>query len=362
MTRKPKEPISSRIQRRTGHPKLKGKAPGELVHIGKATDAIVRIEKFVYNPTDVDCISNLAIHECSSILNGKNYWYNVDGIHNTQLIASLGEVFAIDPLILEDLVNADQRPKAEVIDDQLFVTAKMASLMPDGSIDMEQVSFVLMGKTLLSFQERPGDVFEPVRQRLMKENSRVRSKEADYLLFALMDVIIDHYFLLIDHLTEELEKMDDEVLKLPDESILVRLQDNRRRIAQLKKVIAPMRESVSRLIIETSIIQEDTQKYFRDLYDHTIHIAESLDSLRDFNVGIKEMYVNGISLQMNKVMQVLTIISTIFIPLTFIAGVYGMNFAHMPELAWKYSYAVVWGVMLLIGLLLILYFRKKRWL
>jgi magnesium transporter len=277
-------------------------------------------------------------------------------------IEKLGENFGIHRLVLEDILNTEHTPKIEVYEDYLFFTLKMITLGEDKGIESEQVSIILGDNYVISFQEKEGDVFDPVRERLRGQKGKIRARGADYLLYALVDVIADNYFVIIDAYGDILEELEDEIFMEPREDHLQVVQQSKRDLIKLRKSVFPLREAV--LFLErsdTKLVKAETAPFFRDVYDHVLHVTESIESFRELNTGLKDIYLSRLSMKMNEVMQTLTIIATIFIPLTFVAGVYGMNFENMPELGWKYGYLAVWIVMLAITTLLIFYFRRKRW-
>jgi magnesium transporter len=355
-SKRPPGPMRSR------YASLKGQAPGTLIHVGEKHQELVRIDSFCYSADDVSALSNLTEAQiCKPDKPGTVHWFNVDSLHDTQLISRLGKSFTIHPLVLEDIVNTEQRPKADKIDEHIFITLKMLHTW-NGELENEQVSFVLGSGYLLSFQERPGDVFDPVRTRLLNPEFRIRRMGADYLLFALMDVIVDNYYVIAEALSDELDGMEEAILNNPSQEQLLMIQANRTRIQQLRKMVYPLRDEVMLLEKEEQLVQEETRKYFRDLHDHVLHIMEMLDNMREVNSGLRDLYTSSLSMKMNKVIHLLTIISSIFIPLTFIAGVYGMNFRYMPELEMEYGYYIFWGFIIVIGLGLIVYFRIKKWL
>ena len=231
------------------------------------------------------------------------------------------------------------------------------------SLKEEQVSLILGPNYVLSFQEVVGDIFSPVRERIAAGRGRIRGSGSEYLVYALVDCVVDSYFQIIDKLGNHIEDLEDQVFENPDESILLDIQRNKRMLIRLRKAIYPLREAVNKIQREEiSLVGSNTARFFGDVYDHTIQIIESVESYKDINSGLKDMYLSAVSHRMNQVMQVLTIIATIFIPLTFIAGIYGMNFEFMPELHYKYGYFVVWGIMLLVVIGMLIFFRKKRWL
>ena len=345
--------------------KKAGLPPGTLVHIGKKKTENVRINLFVYNQQNVE---EKAFEDTDTFLQQNDQsnvsWYNIDGIHKVELIETIGNHFNLHTLLLEDVLNTHQRPKVEYFEDYLFFTLKMLGINPtNNKLVAEQVSFVLGEDYLVSFQERQGDLFDPVRSRIRLDNSKIRRKKADYLLYALIDTVVDNYFLIIEHLSEETERIEEIIFNNPDEDALKKIQDIKKQYILLRKSVYPLREAISSFLRdEFEFIDEENKKYLRDLYDHTIHIIENIESQRDVVSGLKDLYMSELSNRMNNIMKVLTIIATIFIPLTFIAGIYGMNFDYMPELHFKWSYPIAWFFMGLVTLVMIIYFKRKKWL
>ncbi len=291
-------------------------------------------------------------------------WINIDGLHDTETIASIGNHFDLHPLLLEDILNTGHRPKVEEFDNCLFLTLKMLGINNDGnSVISEQISFVLGKGWVLSFQEQEGDIFDMLRHRMRENIGNLRKKGADYLLYRLIDTVVDHYFIVTDHIGETIEEVEGKVLHTPDKDSLHEIQHLKKQLSNLRKSVLPLREVITFLEKDsTDLIEDSTIRYLRDVYEHIIQINDSVESQRDALASIMDLYLSGVSNQTNQVMQVLTIIATIFIPLTFIVGIYGMNFDFMPELHWKYSYFGIWGIMVAVCVMLIIFFKRKRWL
>ncbi|MDN7012246.1 magnesium/cobalt transporter CorA [Methanoculleus sp. FWC-SCC3] len=289
-------------------------------------------------------------------------WIDVDGVHDTKVIQAVGDAVGIHPLTLEDISNTRQRPKIEDYGDYLYVAVRM--LAPgDGEFHSEQVSLVLGRGYVISFQEHPGDVFERIRERLRAGAGRLRSEGADYLFYALLDAIVDGYFAVIEELGERIETVEEEVVADPDRETLQAIYALKRSLIALRRSVWPLREAVAQLERgESSLIGEQTLVYFRDVYDHTIEVAETVETYRDTMSGTLDVYLSSQSSKMNEIMKVLTIIATIFIPLTFIAGVYGMNFAYMPEISHPWGYPLALASMAAVAVAMLLYFRKKGWI
>ncbi|MEX1058620.1 MAG: magnesium/cobalt transporter CorA, partial [Natronospirillum sp.] len=290
-------------------------------------------------------------------------WLNIDGVHKASVIETLGKTFDLHPLVMEDILNTDQRAKIEDYDGYLFIVLKMLRFDLDSQqIQSEQLSLVLGDHFVLSLQEHPGDVFDGVRQRL-RLGRRVRFVHTDYLAYALIDAVVDHYFILLEQLGDQIEALEDEVISNPQPSTLGKIHHFKREMLLMRKSIWPLRETLSKLYRDDSpLIEESTQPFLRDVHDHTMHIMETIDTLRELLVGMLDLYMSSVSQRMNQVMKVLTIIATLFMPLTFIAGVYGMNFEHMPELSWPWAYPAALLVMLIMAVGLLYGFRRKGWL
>ena len=291
-------------------------------------------------------------------------WINVDGLGDASVVAALCSEFRLHPLVAEDILNTEQRPKAEDFDDYLYIALKMLQWdAPRRETNIEHVSVVLGAGFVLSFQERPGDVFEPIRDRIRQKKGRIRQMGADYLAYRIMDSIVDGYFVVLERRGELIEALEDDVMTEPSRETLRRVYALKREGLFIRKSIWPAREVASALErSESSLISGDIRMYIRDIYGNTTHAIDTAEALREMLSGMLDTYLSSLSNRMNEVMKVLTIIATIFIPLTFVAGVYGMNFEHMPELKWAWAYPAVWGVMFAVAVVMLVYFRKKRWL
>jgi magnesium transporter len=292
-------------------------------------------------------------------------WINVDGLHEVEVLGTLGERFGLHPLVIEDILNTAQRPKLEDHGEYLFVVVKSLyhGAGPDGDPEIEQISLVLGPTYVLSFQEREGDEFEPVRDRIRTEKGRVRQAGADYLAYTLVDLIVDQYFAVLERFGDQIESLEEELILAPTPETAHAIHHLKREMALLRKSTWPLREVIGALErSESPLIRESTKPYLRDVYDHTIQVIDTVETFRDILSGMLDIYLSSVSNRMNEIMKVLTIISTLFIPLTFIAGVYGMNFEHMPELSWPWAYPAVWLVMLVIAALMVVYFYRKKWL
>ncbi len=342
-----------------------GLPPGALIHIGeqkaeRTTIALLDYDEHHFEEHDLETIDQcLAFTEKPTVK-----WINVAGLHEVQVIGQLGDCFGLHPLILEDILNTDQRPKIEDFGDYIYIVLKMLDYDAlSQEIVTEQVSLVVGSRYVISFQERTGDIFDPIRERIRRGRGRVRQLGADYLAYALLDTVVDHYFLILEKLGERIESLEEDLVTNPTTQTLQEIHGLKREIVFLRKAIWPLREVVGALERgESSLFKKETGIYLRDVYDHAIQIMDIVETLRDMLSAMLDIYLSGVSNRMNAVMKVLTIIATIFIPLTFIAGIYGMNFQFMPELTWRWGYPAVLLVMTVIAVLMLIYFRKKRWL
>jgi len=344
---------------------LVGKAPGTLIYVGDKPIQNVTITLHTYNQSQATSTQATHLEQCFPHPDRSQVkWVDVDGIQNVDVLKELGTAYNLHNLVLEDILNTQLRPKIEFFDGYAFVVCKMLSYNTRrNEVDIEQVSFVLGDHYVLSLQESPGDVFDPVRERIRTTGSRIRRGGADFLLYSLLDIIIDSYFLVLEKIGEQLEDLEEEISRAPSRRNLATLYQLKRELIFVRKAIWPMREIINILHQdEGRLIAKDTRKYLRDAYDHAIQVIDTVESYRDIASGLLDIYLSGVSNKTNDTMKVLTIISTIFMPLTFIAGVYGMNFDNMPELHLRYGYFWTLGVMLVICLLMVAWFRRKGWL
>ncbi len=294
-----------------------------------------------------------------------NLWVNVEGVHDPAAIESIGMAFGLHPLTVEDILNTRQRPKLEDYDDYLFIVMKMLRWNnATSTVESEQVSLILQDRLVLCFQEgAEGDVFDQVRQRISSAKSRVRQSGADFLCYSLIDAVVDQYFIILEEIGERIELLEDDLVSNPTPETLQGVHNLKRVLISLRKSVWPLREVIGVMHREESeLITEHTSVYLRDVYDHTIQVIDTLETYRDMLAGMLDMYMSSVSNRMNEVMKVLTMIATVFIPLTFLAGVYGMNFEFMPELRMPWAYPVLWVVMIVISAIMLLWFRRKRWL
>lgn len=289
-------------------------------------------------------------------------WVNLDGLSNLEIIEKLQLHFSLHSLLVEDILT-DQRPKAEEYEDYLFVTLKMLYRIDGLEIDYEQISFVLGKNFLLTFQEKEGDLFDPFRERIRQDQGRVRKKQADYLLYRLIDITVENYYNVLDNIGEHIEEIENSIRVNTSDETFQKIQTIKKELIYLHKALYPLRDALGKLLKdESDFILEENKPYYSDVYDLVIHLIDSLDTYRDLTASLTDIYINTQNSKLNEIIRVLTIISTIFIPLTFIVGVYGMNFRYFPELEWHYGYALVWVFMLTLAGGMIGFFKYKRWL
>ena len=344
--------------------KKTGLPPGALVHVGEKRAEEVKITIMDYDETHFQEREAKTIEECLPFKDKPTItWINVDGLHQVEIMERIGDCFGLHPLVLEDILNTGQRPKMEDFDDYVFVVLKMLYDDQNNGIATEQISLILGPSFVVSFQERTGDVFNPIRERIRSVRGRIRKMGADYLAYALLDSVVDNYFVVLEKLGEKIEFLEEELVANPITDTLQIIHDLKGELVFLRKSVWPLREVISGLERgESALIQESTGIYLRDVYDHTIQVIDTVETFRDIISGMLDIYLSSVSNRMNEVMKVLTIIATIFIPLTLIAGIYGMNFQYMPELGWRWGYPLVLLVMVAVGVAMMAYFRRKKWL
>jgi magnesium transporter len=346
---------------------IPGESPGTLREVCNIDDEKIDITVMNYNASFIDEKVTQDINEALAFEKADSItWINVDGIRNHRVLETIGKKYNLHPLLLEDISSNDQRPKLDEYEDHIYIVVKMLSFSNEQNcISAEQVSFILGKNYVISFQEeeKKGDVFDPNRERLKGNKGKIRKSGADYLLYSLMDTIVDNYFLILETIGEKVEELEDDLIADPSPDRLRVLYALKREMIHLRKSVWPLREVISKIEKdESELIEPTTQLFIRDVYDHTIQVIDTIESYRDLLASMVDIYMSSISNRMNSVMKVLTIISTIFMPLTFIAGVYGMNFDYMPELSWKYGYLAVWIFMLGVGGIMYLSFKRNKWL
>lgn len=346
--------------------KTVNRSPGTVYYKGKKKSAVTAVDIVNFSKETYHKIETQNVEEAFHFKgNNQVTWINVNGLNNTAEIEKLGIHYGLHPLTLEDIVNTTHRPKLDEFDNYLFVILKMLYFKNETELVYEQVSMVIGEDYVLTFQEADGDVFDDLRERISSGKGRVRSLGSDYLMYAIIDAVVDHYLTVIEVFGDKIEDIEDRVFEADSDNNQTAniIQGLKREILKIRRSVVPLREVINLLDkIENPIIEEKTHNYLRDLYDHIVQVNESIEVYREMVWSLLDMYMTIISNKMNEVMKVLTIMASIFIPLTFIAGIYGMNFDNIPELHYKYSYFILIGVMVLIFLMMLVYFRKKKWL
>ncbi len=341
-----------------------GLPPGSIIHVGEQKIEKAKITLTEYDEKNVETCEINSVEEIDPYTDTPQVtWVNVSGLHDTELIKQIGDKFNIHPLVLEDILNTETRPKIEMTDDYIFIAMKMLTYNNnDSEIITEQVSFILGNSFVFSFLEKSDNIFNPIKDRITNNYGRVRKQPSDYLFYALMDVVVDQYFLLLEQIEQNIESLDDEVIKSADRSQIEKIYNLKNKLLLTRRSVWPLRELFTRLMREESkLINKKIVPYLRDLLDHTIQITETIELQREITNGLMETHLSMMSYKMNEVMKVLTVIATIFIPLTFIVGIYGMNFPNMPEMTWPWAYPALWGVMISVVLFMVYYFKRKKW-
>lgn len=349
----------------TNYSKKKGLPPGSLVFTGKVRSKKVSIDLIEYSQDKylhkkIDKLKDIEYNPDSKSI----YWLNISGLHDTDIIEESGNMFGINMLVLEDILNTNQRPKTDFYDNYIFVTLKTLDYNNKSKkIDNHQISIILGKNYVITYLEKSDDLFDPLKSRIEVSNSKIRSFGSDYLSYAVIDIVVDNYFILLEKLGLEIESFEESLIDKFDKNTINQIYILKRENLVLRNSIWPLREAVSQLErVESTLISDKTEIFFRDLYDHTIQIIDNVEVYRDILSGLIDLYLSGISNKTNEVMKVLTIISTIFIPLTFIVGLYGMNFNYMPELSWRWGYITIWAIMVSITVFMIIFIRKRKWL
>jgi magnesium transporter len=315
-----------------------------------------------YDPAGAWIKKSEALEELLSYRNSAGItWINMECLDRPDEIHKLAEIYRIHPLTVEDILDIAQRPKVEEFDDYLFVTLKAVN--PSADLDFEHISLVVTMDTVITFQEKPGDYFDGIRKRILNNGGRIRRMGADYLAYLIIDAVVDEYFVILDALSGRIEEFEDRAIDENDDALIKDIQQIKQELLRIRRVIWPLRESVSLLMhLDSARISDDLDPFLKDLYDHILQAAETVETCRELIAGVMEVNLSSASNRMNKVMKVLTIISTIFIPLTFIVGVYGMNFRFMPELDVPWAYPVTWGIMVIIALGMVIFFKRRHWM
>ncbi|MBC7185855.1 MAG: magnesium/cobalt transporter CorA [Calditrichaeota bacterium] len=340
-----------------------GLPPGTLVHIGEQKVAEVTVDMWDYNRRT--CVVHRSVHlsQAGPPRPGLCRWVTVTGLQDTEILEGIGRQWGIHPLVLEDVANTSQRPKVDLFDEYVFLVLRLVDHGREVGLGSDQVSLILCERGVLTFVERPTDVFGPVIERLGNSKGRLRNSGPDYLFYALVDVLIDRHFLVLEKVAEDIEALTEKVLHDVGPSPIQEIHSLKTDLLNLRKEVWPLREVIGVLARgEAPLVTEATTVYFRDAYDHTIQIADSIESYREMATSLLEIYLSSLNNRMNEVMKMLTIIATVFIPLSFIAGIYGMNFPHMPELQWRWGYPAVLALMAVVAGVMLLHFRRRHWL
>lgn len=350
-----------------GRPSEKlGMSPGSIIHVGDVPAQATRISVVDYSKEEIE---EQQIKSIDEILKYKESdtvtWVNFEGLANVETVERIGAIFDIHHLVLEDILNTHQRPKFEEYEDHLFIVLKCL-LTKKGrfSVSYEQISLLVLKNFVITFKERPDDLFLPVQNRIRNSKGRFRNLGADYLTYAILDTIVDQNFILIDSLDDAITSVEDSLLVSdPTQDTLKTIQQLKREIIGIRRHVSPVRELMTGMLrSESELIEERTRVYLGDVSDHALRVIESVESYREILTGLLDIYISSVSNKMNEVMKVLTVFASIFIPLTFIAGIYGMNFHYMPELNWKWAYPTLWIAFIAIPIVLLVYFKRKKWL
>ena len=341
-----------------------GLQPGALVHVGEKLVEKISFDQIEFDKTNFSHKKFDTIDECLNT-NGKTTvtWTNVIGLHDAEVIDKIGKYYAIHGLVQSDIMNTELRPKIEDHEDYLHVLLKLPHVLPENSLFMEQISFIIGKNYVLSFQETSDDIFDPIRKRLEKGIGTIRERKSDYIAYALVDAIIDYYYVVMEKIGTQTEDLEEELMSNPTPQTLQVIHTLKREMVILRKSIWPMREVIDRFErMQSNIIHESTRTYLRDVYNHSVQVMDNIEGLREMIGGMLDTYLSSIGNKMNEVMKTLTIIASIFIPITFLAGIYGTNFSYVPELEWEGSYFVMIGVMIIIVVIMVVWFKKKNWL
>jgi len=352
----------SRLIPKTAKPSL---VPGTVSYVGKEREEPVEYFILDYNETEFTEKDIGTIAESLPFKESPNVtWLNITGVHDEKVIREIGDVFEIHSLVLEDIANTTHRPKVEEYENYLFIVIKMAYFKADsGEIVMEQISLLVGKNYVISLQENGDDILDGLRERIRNNKGKIRKLGSDYLMYGIIDTIVDHYYTVLERIGEEIEEMEEQLIKSASQELLTRIYRLRQEVGYLRRSIYPMREVINSLQrTDHELINQETFIYLRDIYDHTIQVVETVETFREMSSGMLDLYLSTVSNRMNEVMKVLTIFAAIFIPLTFIAGVYGMNFEFMPELKWKLGYPIWWAITITLTIGMMIYFKKRRWM
>ncbi len=339
-----------------------GLPPGSIVYVGGKTQP-TKLDYLRYDEDKLDVVDSSDLQNFQDVPTAVD-WIHVQGLEDNKLITKMGEALQLHSLILEDIFNSNQRPKTEDMEDGLFVVLKYVTYdKTKQQINLEHLSLILKGNIVISFQNTHEPLFTEIKERILKANGRIRKMKADYLLYALCDWVIDNYFNVLEKLDDEIEELEQLLISDPQQETLQRIYKLKREIIVMRRAVWPMREAIAALNrTDNSVMSESVHIYIRDLYDHAIQVIDTMETFRDMISGMLDMYLTSISNKMNEVMKVLTIFAAIFIPLTFLAGVYGMNFEFIPELSFKWSYPIWWVITIIMGGGMLVLFKKRKWM
>lgn len=340
-----------------------GLSPGTLVHIGEQLLDKIAISLIEYNSETFLQKDDISIDECIEYLKTPTpTWINICGLHDVNTIEKIGKYFQLHPLIQEDIVNSTQRAKLDDFNETIFIVLRSLK-KEDQHIKDEQISLVLGKNFIMSFQESNPRLFDPIRNRMQNPSSRLRTSDPDFLCYSLIDLVVDHYFAILETEDLELEELDKALISKPNTNTLVKIQAMKRELGLIRKAVWPLREVISKFSrTENPLVSQTTKIYLGDVYDHVIHTIDTIENFREISSVQLDLYMSSISQRLNEVMKVLTIMSTIFVPMTFIASFYGMNFANMPELQWEHGYLYALALMLSIAIFMLFYFKRKGWI
>ena len=343
-----------------------GLPPGTLIHIGEKHESECKITVTQYNADTLVKHEITSISELKQLQNNELItWVNVDGLSDIHIVEGIGQELNIHPLVLEDILSTHQRPKLEEYEDFLYLVIKGISIneKKDFSLQYEQISILLLANHVITFKEKTDDTFDPIYNHLQNHNGRLRQLGSDYLAYVILDTIVDEYFIVEDGLDEIIDPLEDNILFNSNKEMLQTVQQIRRGLISMKRNISPLRELLATIQrADTPLLKEKTLRYYGDVYDHVLRVTDALESYRERISAMHDIYLSSISNKMNETMKILTIFASIFIPLTFIAGIYGMNFEYMPELKWRWAYPTLWVIFISIGVGLLVFFKKKKWM
>lgn len=342
-----------------------GMPPGSLVHVGKHYDFEAYIEHIAFSSEHVHQSGPQPPSTCRSCLSETGVqWITLYGVHDASAVEEVGKTFDLHPLLLEDVLNTEQRPNAEIYENTFFASLKMVYWDDQvRAVRNEHISIVLISNVVILFQEKPGDIYGEVRQRILSAKGLIRSKGADYLFYRLIDTVVDQYYIICDKLHQRIERIEADILKKPEQVHMTRLINLKKQLLSLRNTVAPLRDHMMLMErLDRNIVLKETIPYLRDLSAHIKEVIELIDIERESVNSLIDLHMSTSSQQLNHVMRVLTVIATIFIPLTFIVGIYGMNFDNMPELHYEWAYPAIWGVMLVVTGGLLIFFRRRGWI